>query len=151
MAVLSSGCAALAGVREYSRTYWREDMGRMTPATLDAGVQMIIRKHAFRIDRREQSTQELYYESNWVERQVVAEEEVRGVSNARNRFVLRGRALEPEFGGGAVYRVIWELQNEVTTRIGRGWHPGALPEAVREEFRQVYDDLFMEVRTGVRR
>lgn len=153
LAVLMAGCVGAMGVSEVARNYWREDMGRITPATLDAGVRMIIQKHSFRLDRREQSVQELYYESNWVEREVVAEEEVRGVSNARNRFVLRGRALEPELGGGAVYRITWELQNEVTSRdrVDRGWHPGPLPESVREDFQQVYADLFMEVRTGVKR
>ena len=148
---LAMGCAGMAGVSEVSRTYWREDLGRLNPATLAAGVQLIVQKHSLRIDRREQSVQELYYETNWVPREVVAEEEVRGVSNARNRIVIRGRALEPEFGGGNVYRIVWELQNEVTTQIGRGWHPGALPESVKESYRQVYADLFMEVRTGVKR
>ena len=137
--------------REATRSYWREDLGRLNPATLAAGVEMIIQKHSLRIDRREQSAQELYYESNWVERSVLVEESLVGVTNARNRFVIRGRALEPEFGGGTVYRVTWELHNEVTTRIGRGWHPAVLPEAVKEDFQPVYADLFMEVRTGVKR
>ncbi len=151
LAALTAGCAGMLGVREVSRTYWREDLGRLNPATLAAGVQMIIQKHSFRLDRREQSPSELYYESNWLERPVVAEEQLRGVTNARNRFVIRGRALEPEFGGGNVYRITWELQNEVTTSLGRGWHPGVLPESVKEDYRPVYADLFMEVRTGVRR
>ncbi len=153
LTVLMAGCVGTMGVSEVTRNYWREDLGRLTPATLESGVQLIVQKHSFRLNRREQSVQELYYESNWVEREVVAEEEVRGVSNARNRFVLRGRALEPEFGGGAVYRITWELQNEVTSRdrVGRGWHPAPLPGSVKEDFRQVYADLFMEVRTGVKR
>lgn len=131
--------------------HWREDMGRLNQATLEAGLDKIIRKHALRINRQEQSSQEIYYESNWVEREVVAEEQLRGVTNARNRFVLRGNTLEHEWDVVIVYRVTWELQNEVTTATGRGWFPAALPESVRNDFRPVYDDLFMEVRTGVKR
>ena len=126
-------------------------MGRLNRETLDAGLQKILEKHALRIDRREQSAQGLYYESNWVERPVVAEEDLRGVRNARNRFVIRGQALEWEWDHRSVFRITWELQNEVTTTIGRGWHPAPLPESVKEEFRPVYADLFMEVRTGVKR
>lgn len=151
LALLTQACAGMAGVREVSQTYWREDMGRINPPTLQAGLQKIIQKYALRIDRREQTAQEIYFETNWIERPVMAEEQLRGVASARNRVVLRGRALEEELGGGNVFRVIWELQNEVTTQIGRGWHPGVLPAAVKEDFLPVYNDLFMEVRTGVKR
>lgn len=36
-----TGCAGMPGVREVSQTYWREDLGRLNPATLAAGVQLI--------------------------------------------------------------------------------------------------------------
>ena len=146
-----SGCASSWGVREVAQTYWREDMGRLNQATLDAGLQKILEKHALRLDRRERSNQGIHYESNWIERSVQAEEHVRGVRNARNRFVIRGQALEFEWDARNVYRITWELQNEVTTTIGRGWHPATLPESVKEDFRRIYADLFMEVRTGVKR
>ena len=68
---------------------------------------------------------------------------------ARNRILLKGRRLESTMGGAGVYRITWEVENEVTSVDVEGWHPDALPGQVVEEFRPVYSDLMLEVRTGL--
>ena len=45
----------------------------------------------------------------------------------------------------------WELANEVTTETNSNWHPDIVPASVIAEFRPIYTDLTLEVRTGVRR
>ncbi len=151
--VAAAGCAAGGGGAVASRDVtWSEDLGRMNKATLDQGVAKIVQKHDLRIDRDVVRPREVVYETAWTSRVVHAEEEARGVTNARNRIVLRGRLLEQGFGaGGENYRVTWELQNEVTTAAATGWYPDVIPAGVLEHYRPIFRELSMETRTGVRR
>jgi len=149
-ALVVAGACATGGGGTSQRTSWREDMGRLTQSTLRAGVEKIFRKHAVRIGRTESTARDLYYESVWQPREVMATEEVNGVTNARNRIVLRGRRVQSDMGG-SVFRVTWELQNEVTSLTASDWHPGIVPDQVMEQYRPVYSDLVLETRTGVRR
>lgn len=150
--VAAAGCASGGGgaVRD---TVWREDLGRTTGLTLGEGVAKIAQKHGLRIYRQELGRpRELYFELAWVPRAAVAAEEARGVTNARNRIVVRGRLLERGMAAGdRYYRVTWEVENEVTSVTATSWHPDVIPEEVVEQFRPVFRDLAMEVRTGIRR
>ncbi len=148
LSLSAAGCAS-GGVSSRSADLWREDMGRVTRATLEAGLDKIVRKHALQIARTQGSSREFYYETVWTRREVLADEEVRGVTHARNRIVLRGYRLESTMAGAGVYRITWELQNEVTTAGVEGWHPDVVPDQVIEDFRPVYSDLMLEVRTGL--
>lgn len=125
-------------------------MGRLTQSTLQVGISKIFQKYAVRVGRQESSARDLYYESVWEPREVMATEEVNGVTSARNRVVLRGRRVQSDMGG-SVYRVTWELQNEVTSTTAPDWHPGVVPEEVKEHYRPMFSDLVLETRTGVRR
>lgn len=149
----AAGCAAGGGGAVAMRDVtWSEDLGRMNKATLDQGVSKIVQKHDLRIDRDIVRPREVLYEMAWITRAVQAEEETRGITNARNRIVLRGRLLEQGFGaGGESYRVTWELQNEVTTAESTGWYPDVIPAGVLDHYRPIFRDLSMETRTGVRR
>ncbi len=148
LSALAAGCAS-GGVSSRSADQWREDMGRVTRATLEAGLDKIVRKHALQIARMQDSSREFYYETVWTRREVLADEEVRGVTHARNRILVRGHRLESTMGGAGVYRITWELQNEVTTAGVEGWHPDVVPDQVIEDFRPIYSDLMLEVRTGL--
>jgi hypothetical protein len=119
-------------------------MGRVTRGTLEQGLEKIVLKHALQMNRTEARGRELHYETVWMTRGVLPSEEAAGVTNARNRIVLTGRQSMQ------VYRVTWELQNEVTSVSADGWHPDVLPPEVIERFRPIYSDLMLEVRTGIR-
>lgn len=145
---LVAGCAS-GGVSSRAANMWREDMGRVTRVTLETGLDKIVQKHALQIARTQDSSREIYYETIWMGRDVLADEEVRGVTNARNRILLKGRRLESTMAGAGVYRITWELENEVTTAGVDGWHPDVVPDQVVEDFRPIYSDLMLEVRTGL--
>lgn len=145
VAGLFAGCAS-GGVEAYAETLWREDMGRITQGTLEDGLDKMVRKYALRLNRQEEAARDLYYETAWSTRDLLATEETQGVTNARNRIVIRGRRLE-----AGVFRFSWELQNEVTTTMVAEWHAHLIPPEVVEEYRPIYSDLMLEVRTGVRR
>ena len=148
--VFGAGCAS-GGVSGYAETLWREDLGRITQATLEDGLDKMIRKHALQLDRNQPSGRDLYYELGWRTRDIFAQEEAIGVTKARNRIVIRGRMIEASLDGSGVYRFTWELENEVATVDTPEWHPNAIPEEVVEQYRPIYSDLTLEVRSGVRR
>ena len=152
-AIAAAGCAAGGGGAVSMRAgTWSEDLGRMNRTSLEQGVAKIVQKHDLRIDRDEVRPREILYEMAWISRAVHAEEETRGITNARNRIVLRGRLLEQGFSaGGESYRVTWVLQNEVTTAEATGWYPDVIPAGVLEHYRPIFRELSMETRTGVRR
>ena len=148
----AAGCASAGGGAGSRDTLWREDLGRMNKATISQGVAKIVQKHGLRINRQEDRPREVYYEMEWITRAVTAEEELRGVTDARNRIVLRGRLLESGFGAGTeAFRVTWEVENEVTTPTTSGWNPDTIPEEAIAQFRPIFSELSMETRTGVRR
>ncbi len=149
--VLVTGACASGGILNQMSNVWSEDMGRVTRATLATGLEKIVSKHGLQIARTETegTAREIYYETIWMPRDVVADEEIRGVTHARNRIVLRGRALESTMSRDRVYRVTWELENEVSSIDTEGWHPDPVPGAVVEKFRPIYSDLMLEVRTGL--
>lgn len=144
-----SACASTGGGVQSADNFWREDLGRLNTATLEEALGKIVQKHGLQLIQDYQTGRDIRWELNWIPREVVAEEELRGVTNARNRVVIKG--VESGIGEITLFRMTWELQNEVTSMADSNWHPDVLPEAVKEEFRPVYTDLRLEVRTGVRR
>lgn len=130
-----------------SESYWRTDIGRVTRSTLNSAVDKVFRKHSIEL-RREQSEvgdREIRFETVWTSRQVMATEEGTGVTGARTRIVINGSQVD-----GGLYRVWWQVENEVTSAANADWHPGPLPNEVREQYRPVLSDLELEVRTGIR-
>lgn len=150
--VATTACAS-GGVSAVSEGVWREDMGRMTRETVVAGIDRIVRRHALKVDREDERARDFLYELAWISRDVSAEEEVFGVTDARNRIVIYGRlsgvgGLDAE---ASIFRVTWELQNEVASVTNPEWHSGRIPESVIEWFRPVFSDLEMEIGTGLDR
>ncbi len=148
LCVIAAGCAT-GGVSSQSANLWREDMGRVTRVTLETGLDKIVRKYALQIARTQDSSREIYYETLWTEREVLADEEARGVTHARNRILVKGRRLESTMANDGVYRITWELENEVTSMGAEGWHPDVVPDQVIDDYRDIYSDLMLEVRTGL--
>lgn len=149
LAVMLLGVAGCATAGPVAQSYWRESLGRLNTATIDEALTKITPKHSLRLENRFAEGGEVRWEFSWIARGVVAEEEVRGVTNARNRIVIRG--VESGVGNVDNYRMTWELANEVTTETNSNWHPDIVPASVIAEFRPIFTDLTLEVRTGVRR
>lgn len=156
--VIATTACASGGASPGSGGLWREDLGRMSKETMFAGIDRIVSKHALKVDREEERNREFVYELAWISRDVTAEEEVFGVTDARNRIVIHGRTsggvdsgTGSELMSGRMYRVTWELQNEVVSVTNPEWHSGRIPEAVVERFRPVFADLRMEIGSGLQR
>ena len=140
-AALMAGACATGGALANDDSLWREDMGLVSSAAWNQGLNRVLRKYALQLYLAETQGTDLYFETGWETRALLAHEEVGNVTAARNRLVFRGRNV------GRDYQFSWELQNEVTTVEDRNWHPGPLPDEVREEYRTtLYRDLVMEIR-----
>lgn len=150
MVVALLGCAT-GSSSLLSDARWREDLGRSTRSTLATALEKVFRKHAVEL-RRSPSVgeRELRYETVWVDRQVTAAEEGSGVTRARNRIVLVGTPMDAQFSGGRVYRVRWQVENEITSVKDSNWHMGPMVAEVKTRLQPVFSDLEMELRTGLR-
>lgn len=147
VALAVAGCASGSG-SAFSDSYWRVEMGQTTDGALRAALDKVFRKHAV-VVRREQAQpgdRELRFETEWVLRDVLATEEGAGATGARNRIVIVAR----QGVGAGVYRLRWQVENEVTTAAVPEWHAGPLPQEVREQYRPVFSDLELEIRTAER-
>ncbi len=152
-AALCAGWAcASGGVQEAAQQVWREDMGRIPLAALQSGMRRVFRKHDIYLAREDTSAPRTFlYETRWEQRDALAIEQAGGVTAARNRIVITGQRLESTgFGGGNVFRVTWEVENEVSAVGQEGWHPEVIHPETIEAFRRIFSDLELEVRTGVR-
>lgn len=141
------GCAS-GGGSTVADSYWRVEMGQTTQGALSTALDKVFRKHAVVVRRAQAAPgdRELRYETEWVLRDLLATEEGVGTTGARNRIIIVAR----QGSGAGIYRLRWQLENEVTTAAVPDWHAGPLPEEVRERYRPVFSDLELEVRTAQR-
>jgi hypothetical protein len=106
-------------------------------------------KHTIPLFREENTSRTLLWESQWMPRQPEGDETVAGVTGARNRVFMRGTLSGENLDGTFIYRVRFEAENQVQTTGTPDWHPAPFPPEVRERFKRVYDDLMLELRTGI--
>ncbi len=145
------GACASGGGSEGNNLY-RENLGRVLAGPLEAAREQIWGKHAIPVERRTESPQNIRVESRWMVRSPEPAEAAQGVIEARNQVILDARFLEREMDmSEGVYRATFEVRNQVRTETARDWHPGPMPAAVRDRFRRVFNDMRLEVATGIRR
>ncbi len=151
LALALADCASSGGAA-VTDSYWRTEIGRVSPSMLQGAIDKVFRKHAIVLRRSQfqSGAREIWFETEWTSRQIMATEEGVGVTAARNRLVLRGYRLEAQWDGDSVYRLVWQLENEVTSAASPDWHPAPLPDEVRDRYRPVLSDLELELRSGLR-
>ena len=150
---LAAGVGACAtGGGAGGAAVYRENLGRVLSGPLEEARVLIWGKHAIPMEREQRSSQNSRVESVWILRAPEPSEAAAGVLEARNRVILDARALEREMDmSEGPYRATFEVRNEVRSETVQDWHPGPIPDAVRARFRDVYNDLRLEVASGIRR
>lgn len=149
--LLTAACAGGGGGAAAS---FRADMGRLLPEPLATTRAKIWAQHQVPLYRETQDANRIVYESEWIPREPTPEERVNGVTAARNQVIIQGRRTEEGMdmsGGSAVYRVYFEVKNEVLVEGSQDWVTGAIPRPVVDRYREVLSDMELELRTGVRR
>ena len=147
--VIVSACAS-GGSRQGGLL--REDLGRQVVYRVNDAQIEYFGKHQILIRRRLIEDRQFLFESPWMVRDIPAEEVARGVFEARNRVILRGRFIERGLDPGLnIFRVTFEVENEVRTEELTDFHPAPFPDEVRARFMALYDDLNLELNTGIRR
>lgn len=145
-----SGCASGGGGGSSSGdALYREDLGRVMVVPLVRAREKIWGKHNIPIYRDESEARSLLYESQWMPRPPTAEEALGGATDGRNRVIMRGTLAGENLDGTFIYRVRFEVENQIQTQANPDWYPAPMPPEVRERFKRVFDDLALELRTGV--
>lgn len=148
MGCASGGGGGDDGSVDNRESLYREDVGRVLFQPLEAARMKIWGKHNIPMLRDDHSGRGLLWESEWIRRPPTSGELA---TAGRNRVVLRGYQTGENLDGTGVYRVTFEVENQVLTDGAPDWHPAPFPKEVKETFQRLYSDLMMEVRAGVRR
>jgi hypothetical protein len=142
----SCGSAGRTGAGHYTTR-----VGSAYALQFNDNVPRILRHHDFSIHRVSQSTDALYVETSWREREVLGEEREGGVIRAQSRILVYGRPVRtgPAGPGGDLYNIDVRIENQVETEAG--WQRVAVTsEPLRESFRRILSDFQMEFGSGVR-
>lgn len=114
--VACSACSTLP-VTPVEHAQFR-DLGEVEGEDLDRAVfRVLVEGQGFGLTRRTRQFASVYYETEWKEREPLAPEEARRVSEARSRFLLRGRRTS-----GGRYRTTVEAESQVRTDSLPEWH-----------------------------
>ncbi len=148
--LLIAGCASGGGAADGGRMGYQRDLGRLLQPTLDEARLKVWQKHNWHLQREELEFQNIYWETQWRPFNVDTGNAV-GPTEARGRIVIRGRRVGGELDGGSVYRVTMVGQYQVRGGVTDDWRPAPLPDDAEDVFDQVFSDLSLELRTGVRR
>jgi len=143
-----AGCATFGGGSS-GASVLRKDIGAVMIGPLATAREKVFGKHTIPVLREEDTARSLYWESQWLPRDLTPEETAAGVTEARNRVFLRGNYVDERLDGTVVVRVRYEVENYVRTTMDPEWHPGTMPPAVEERFDGIYTDLMLELRAGI--
>ena len=88
------GCAASGGGSNLQS--YRDQLGAATPGDLARETRLIFDRYQFEMERQDSSTTYQAYETRWLGRTPFQDELDSGVTEARTRLIVRGRAR----GGG---------------------------------------------------
>ncbi len=147
--VILAACASGGGAGLSSR--YSRDLGRQLVPTLEEARVKVWAKHNWHLYREELTQTRVYWESQWRPFEPPAGAAVTGPTEARMRIVVRGRAMVAELDGGVQFRVTFDGEYEVAGGASTDWRPAPVPEEAEDAFDQVFSDMSLEIRTGVRR
>ncbi len=146
LSAVVAGCATGGTGGEYS---FRRDIGKVMVGPLTTARDKVFGQHSLAMYRETDTSTSFMWEAQWMPRQPAPEESAVGATGARNRVIMRGTYVEERLDGTPVFRVRFEVENQIRTEIDPEWHPGPVPPQVEELFQEVYDDLMTEVRMGI--
>ena len=147
----AAGCASGGGGGTGTSDLMRESFGRVLGGTLETAREVIWQKHNILVERSELDPTQIFVQSIWLMRAAEPAEQALGATEARNQVTIRGRQLERTMDFmESVYRVDFEVRNEIRTAEGQ-WVPAPMPPEATAFFRRVYNDMRLELNTGVRR
>ena len=147
--MILAACAS-GGTGGLSSRYTR-DLGRQLIPTLEEAVMKVWAKDNWHVQRRESTQTRVLWESQWRLFEPPAGPAVTGPTEARMRIIIRGRGMVAELDGGLQFRVTFDGEYEVRGGVSTDWRPAPAPDEAEDVFDQVFNDMSLEIRTGVRR
>lgn len=129
---------------------YEEELGRVAIQDLTASLDRILQKHNYDITRREEIYSTVYYETLWKPREAQPDELSQGVIAARSRIIVEGRRGGGGGTEGDIFRVFMKFENQAQLSGSGSWQPFPVTDDARSIYREVFGDLQMETRAGVR-
>jgi uncharacterized lipoprotein len=120
-------------------------VGRSTSTHLKQQLPDIIARHGYRVYRSTESATQLYWETDWLRREVLPSEADAGVLAAMVQLVFDGRER------GGVYTLQMRARSRIRTELQPDWVGTPAPPELAEALGRLKLDLEAEFGTGVRR
>ena len=150
LSVAAGGCASGgSGGDSAGSTSFREEIGKVMERPVTLARDKIFGRFTIPMLREESTARTIYWETQWMPRDPSPEELAAGATGARNRIIMRGTFSEERLDRTPVFRMRFEAENQIRTQLNPEWHPGIMPPVAEERFQEIYDNLMLELRTGV--
>ncbi len=136
LCVLTLGACASTPRTAVEDSYFQR-LGEVSFDALSSGVTAVLEdEHEFTIERRDEQYATVFYRTAWKPRDPFADEETRGVNEARSRVVVRGQRV-----ADGRFRVLLEGENEIRTDSIPSWHTAPTTESFREWMGEIEGNL----------
>ena len=145
VAILGFGCASS---RPRVEIGYQRELGVVTEHDIRNALLPILTRHGFEIVRADGPPQ-IYVETQHRQRFPFSDEQEMGISNARNRILMRGRRVPQRTNMGDLYRVEIDIQNDVQIGMGEWTNAVRTPQFL-EFARGLADELDHAVRSTTR-
>ncbi len=102
---------------------------------------ILVNKYHYRIIRAEESSRQIYMETEWKNRAIFDDEVVMGITAAQTRFTITAQARHT-----GQYKLSFLGENQFQFVDATEWRRGPLSKMAREHFIKIADDLRTEYR-----
>jgi hypothetical protein len=120
----------------------------VTLPDLDTKGRRILERHQFQIVRHD-GPPDVYYETQWQQREPFDDERALGAVRAQSRILLKARQRNDTWAKAVAYTVDFYLENQVRHEGGDFTEVPATPQFTQYA-RRIASELEVEFRSGVR-
>lgn len=145
-----SGCAALHLNGNDSGEYVSK-IGQATGGDIDEMVPRILRENDFELYRVEQRGRGKYFETYWLERPLLEDEEsIEGISESRTRIKITTN-IAPSSFNTTYYNVTFIAENQFKKNSDGTWVSGKITDMAERRLYNLERDFRMRMTEGTRR
>ena len=146
-----AGCSATnSSVKKENSTSYTAKAGKATALDFKKETSNILtNRFSYQIVRTEETTDQIYFETNWQYRVPFEDEKILGIADARSRIKVNARP-RIKFRQEEPWPVTVICDNEVRLQNSQAWIEMPLTDMTMEYFRSIVRELRIEYDMGIR-
>jgi len=150
--ILLVGCTATYQAEKTTRkSTYHTKIGTATSHDIKEKTQTVLTRYQYQIVRFEETSDEIYIETQWSYRTPFEDEYNQGVVNTRSRIIILTNPRTRAYSGGADFHVVNIYgENEVRLVESDSWITMPLSQMALAYFKKFAEDLKTELSMGIR-